>query len=195
MPHIPVSDDVLVHTLRKGEGDYEYLIFKVPDNAENRYVTTPSTLFSIAGITKSNLKSFKEHVTCFKYFYSTIHQTHSVASGGFKGSGRNQMTDLTVLVANDSYRGDLLNRLSNGQPVPEIVITSIMWIGDKEAKIKAEEHFKDARVVGHTESRYYSLFTFRCEKLEVKINKVKQDTAELEAGSAAGFDYVKNTRI
>jgi hypothetical protein len=192
MPIIPVSDDVIVHRLRKGPGEFEDLVFQLPDNTENRYVATPSTVFKIADITKSNLKSLPDYVTCFKYFYSTMQPVHSVASGGFKGSGRNQLTDLTVLIATDSYRGDLLTKLSQGAPIPEISILSLLWVGEDKPKIKAEDKFKDCHIIGHTESRYATLFTFRCEQLMVKINLMDQASGDLKGQNEVKFDFVKN---
>lgn len=192
MPLVPVTDDVIIHRLRKSPGDYEDLIFQLPDNTENRHVATPTTLFKIPDVTKSNLKSFPDYVTCFKYFYSTIHQVHPVASGGHKGSGRNQLTDLTVLIANDPYRGDLLTKLSKGMAIPEISIISILWVGDDNPKIKAEDKFKDCHIVGHTESRYCSLFTFRAEQLLVKVNLMDQATGSLSGTNEVAFDFVKN---
>lgn len=192
MALIPVTDDVIVHRLRKGQGEYENLIFQLPDNTENRHVSTPTTLFKIPDITKSNLKSFPDAVTCFKYFYSTVHPVHSVASGGFKGSGRNQLTDLTVLIANDPYRGDIITKLSKGEAIPELSIMSIIWVGDETPKIKAEDKFKDARVICHTESRYCTLFTFRCEQVLVKINLMDQATGALQGTNETKYDFVKN---
>lgn len=184
----PVDDNAIYYTM----GDQTF-VFQFPDNTENRNVTTPTVLFGIPGVTKSNLKSFNEYVTCYKFFYSTVHQVHSVASGGFKGSGRNQLTDVTVIIATDPHRGDILTNLSEGQTIPEISILNVMWTGNKTPMIKAEDKFKNAVVVKHTEARYCTLFTFRCTEMLMKINQFKQSDGTLEGQNEVRFNYEKNT--
>lgn len=181
-------DTLLLHRLRKGPGQYVNMAFRTPESGNNRVTKKPDLMFGIEGVTTSNISYMNGYTACFHYFYSVTTPTSSVIGGEFKGGGSVRMSELTVVIANDTFRGTLLNKLEQNIVIDEISIVALHWAGEEKPKIRSEDKFKNCYITDHTDGRTHSVFVFSCEQMFVKINSFKEDNT-IEGGVATGYNF------
>jgi hypothetical protein len=193
MPLMKLHSDFLIHRIRKGADNHDYMIFELPDNNENRHVETPATIFNIPGVTASNLEAEPESVPCIKYHYEINRRLNPDSSGGLRGSGSNEICDLTVIIPFEPYIADIMTKQFKGIPIDEMTIKTIHWTGGDSFESLKEEKFSHCHVIEVTHSRYWTLITFHVRQVDITIFQYNQTTGAKEGQNQTTFNYVEDS--
>lgn len=172
----------------------KYLVHVLPDHSENTMVEGPATLVNIVGITKSNLEKAPEFVNCIKYYYEINRHINPDASGGRRGSGSNDFTDLTILIPHEAYVATLMSNQQSGKILDTIVIRSIHWTGNDESfETYKEETFSHCQVIEIARSHtYWTAITFHIRKIDITVFKFNQSTGVKEGQNKTVFNYIED---
>lgn len=171
----------------------KYLVHVLPDHSENTMVEGPATLVCIPGVTSSNLENAPDCVNCIKYYYEINRHINPDASGGRRGSGSNDFTDLTILIPHEPYIAALMAMQQSGKIIDTINIKSIHWTGGESFEIYKQEEFSHCQVIEVARSHtYWTAITFHIRKLDITVFKFNQATGEKEGQNKTVFNYIED---
>lgn len=193
MPLMQLHTDFLIQRIRKSADNYGFMIYEMPDNSDNRHVETPSTIFCIPGVTKSNLDADPDSVPCVKYNYAIHRHINPDTSGGLRASGVNEFSDLTIIIPFEPYVATIMNNQFKGQPYDEMIMKTIHWTGGDSYELLKEEKFSHCHVIEVTHSRYWSLITFHVRQIDITVYQYNQATGQKEGQNMTTFNYIEDT--
>lgn len=193
MPFVQIHKDFLIQRIRKSADAYSFMLYDLPDNAENQHVETPSAILSIPGVTKSNLEAAPDFVPCLKHQFAVHRHINPDTSGGFRASGVNDFSDLMVIIPFEPYVADILKNQYTGKPFDEIMIKTIHWTGGESFESLKEEKFSNNHVIEVTHSRYWSLITFHVRKIDITVFQYDQATGQKQGQNMTSFNYIEDS--
>ena len=146
------------------------------------------------GLLSSTITNFTDHSTLHHIDYGLTLETNPDTSSGLKGTAANKLSDIVVIIANDTYIPSLITKLTLRQIIAEVSIKYLHWTGGDQAPAILEEvKFGNVIVSEHHTGTFSSLFVLRPEEFLMKWQAFKQEDASAQGVNQVSFNYKTNS--